>query len=60
MDLEGAERVKARIQKTTLKDVTEFIEQIYMPQEYLILIKLNMDKIKILKLEVNVHSICYM
>ncbi|CAL1677654.1 unnamed protein product [Lasius platythorax] len=59
IDLEGAERVKARIQKTTLKDVTEFIEQVYTRGDYLITIKLNMNKIKLLKLEVNVHSICY-
>ncbi|XP_072757329.1 DNA-directed RNA polymerase III subunit RPC1-like [Anoplolepis gracilipes] len=58
-DLEGAERVKARIQKTTLKDVAEYIEQVYTREENYLRIKLNMDKIKLLKLEVNVNSICY-
>ncbi|XP_050462135.1 DNA-directed RNA polymerase III subunit RPC1 [Cataglyphis hispanica] len=57
-DLEGAERVKARIQKTTLKDITEYIEQEYTHTDYFLMIKLNMDKIKLLKLEVNVNSIC--
>lgn len=59
-DLEGAERVKARIQKTTLKDITEYIEQVYANTDYFLIIKLNMDKIKLLKLEVNVNSICNM
>ncbi|XP_029660797.1 DNA-directed RNA polymerase III subunit RPC1 isoform X2 [Formica exsecta] len=57
-DLEGAERVKARIQKTTLKDITEYIDQVYTRTDFFLMIRLNMDKIKLLKLEVNVNSIC--
>ncbi|XP_019885205.1 DNA-directed RNA polymerase III subunit RPC1 isoform X2 [Camponotus floridanus] len=58
-DFEGAERVKARIQKTTLKEIVDCIEQVYTRGDYFLKIKLNMEKIKLLKLEVNVNSICY-
>lgn len=60
MNLEGAERVKARIQKTTLKDIVKHIKQLYTRDDYFFEIKLNIEKIKLLKLEVNVNSICYM
>lgn len=51
--------MKARIQKTTLKDIAEYIEQVYKREEYFLKIKLNLNKIKLLKLEVSVNSICY-
>lgn len=52
--------MKARIQKTTLKDITEYIDQVYTRTDFFLMIRLNMDKIKLLKLEVNVNSICNM
>lgn len=51
--------MKARIEKTTLGDVAEYIEEIYLPDDHFLVIKLDVDRIKLLKLEVDVHSICY-
>lgn len=56
-DPEFAKRVKARIEKTTLGNVAEYIEEVYLPNEHFLVIKLDCEKIKILKLEVNIWSI---
>ncbi|XP_017880116.1 DNA-directed RNA polymerase III subunit RPC1 isoform X1 [Ceratina calcarata] len=58
-DPEFARRVKGRIEKTTLGEVTEYIEEVYLPDDCFLLIKLDVDRIKLLKLEVDVNSICY-
>merc|ERR1712130_542456 len=58
-DAEEARKVKGRIEKTTLGEVSEYIEEVMLPDEVFILIKLHMDRIKLLKLEVNVESIRY-
>lgn len=39
-DAEFARRVKGRIEKTTLGEVSEYIEEIYKPDDCLLLIKL--------------------
>lgn len=59
MDPEYARRVKGRIEKTTLGEVTEYIEEVYLPDDCFLLIKLDIDRIKLLKLEVDVNSIRY-
>lgn len=59
MDPEYARRVKGRIEKTTLGQVTEYIEEVYLPDDCFLLIKLDIDRIKLLKLEVDVNSIRY-
>jgi len=46
--------VKARIEKTTLGDVIEYIEEIYSCNDHFLVIKLDIDKIKLLKLKVDV------
>ncbi|KAK0182168.1 hypothetical protein PV327_000331 [Microctonus hyperodae] len=58
-DAEFARRVKGRIEKTTLGEVTEYIEEVYLPDDCFLLIKLDTDRIKLLKLEVDIHSIRY-
>ncbi|XP_015123305.1 DNA-directed RNA polymerase III subunit RPC1 [Diachasma alloeum] len=58
-DAEFARRVKGRIEKTTLGEVTEYIEEVYLPDDCFLLIKLDIDRIKLLKLEVDANSIRY-
>jgi DNA-directed RNA polymerase III subunit RPC1 len=56
---EFARRVKSRIEKTTLGEITEYIEEIYLPDDCFLLLKIDIDRIKLLKLEVDVNSIRY-
>ncbi|XP_058788636.1 DNA-directed RNA polymerase III subunit RPC1 [Phymastichus coffea] len=58
-DPEYARRVKSRIEKTTLGEITEYIEQLYLPDDCFLLLKIDVDRIKLLKLEVDVQSIRY-
>ncbi|KAK6169039.1 hypothetical protein SNE40_020167 [Patella caerulea] len=61
-DAEFARVVKGRIEKTTLGEVSEYIEEVYIADDCFILVRLDLDRIKLLKLEVNAdtikHSIC--
>ncbi|KAK2152800.1 hypothetical protein LSH36_317g01042 [Paralvinella palmiformis] len=56
-DPEFARIVKGRIEKTLLGEVSEYIEEVFLPDDCFLLIKLDMDRIKLLKLEVSVDSI---
>lgn len=56
---EVAMRVKGRIEKTILRDVIEYIDEICLRDDNFLLIKLNLDLIKSLKLEVGANSIHY-
>lgn len=56
-DADFARVVKGRIEKTTLGEVTEYFEEVYLPDDCFILIKLDLERIRLLKLEVNVDSI---
>ncbi|XP_018403555.1 PREDICTED: DNA-directed RNA polymerase III subunit RPC1 [Cyphomyrmex costatus] len=58
-DSEFAEQVKARMEKTTLGDISEYIEEIYLPDDHFLIIKLDIERIKTLKLEIDVNSISY-
>merc|ERR1719433_541633 len=58
-DPEYARRVKGRIEKTTLGEVTEYLEEVFLPDDCFLLIKLDVERIKLLKLEVNAESIRY-
>lgn len=58
-DPEFARRVKGRIEKTTLGEVSEYIEEVYLPDDCFLLIKLDTDRINLLKLEVDAESIRY-
>merc|ERR1719219_2100586 len=58
-DPEYARCVKGRIEKTTLGEVTEYLEEVSLPDDCFLLIKLDVERIKLLKLEVNAESIRY-
>ncbi|OXU26333.1 hypothetical protein TSAR_003123 [Trichomalopsis sarcophagae] len=58
-DPEFARRVKGRIEKTTLGEITEYIEEVYLPDDCFLLLKIDIDRVKLLKLEVDVNSIRY-
>ena len=52
-------RVKGRIEKTTLGEVSEYFEEVFLPDDCFLLVKLDVDRIKLLKLEVTAESIRY-
>ncbi|XP_008558065.1 DNA-directed RNA polymerase III subunit RPC1 [Microplitis demolitor] len=54
-----ARRVKGRIEKTTLGEVTEYFEEVILPDECFLLIRLAIERIKLLMLEVDANSIYY-
>ncbi|XP_074647199.1 DNA-directed RNA polymerase III subunit RPC1-like [Tubulanus polymorphus] len=56
-DPEFARRVKGRIEKTTLGEVCEYMEEVFLPDSCFMLMKLDLDRIKLLKLEVDISSI---
>ncbi|GAB6022152.1 DNA-directed RNA polymerase III subunit RPC1 [Chamberlinius hualienensis] len=56
-DSEFARVVKGRIEKTLLGEVCSFMETVVMPDDCLILIRLDMKRIALLKLEVNVYTV---
>jgi len=58
-DPEFARRVKGRIEKTTLGEVSEYIEEVLLPDECFLLIRLHTERIRLLKLEVSAESIRY-
>ena len=57
LDAEYARRVKGRIEKTTLGEVSEYLEEVFLPDDCFLLIKLDVERIKLLKLEVSAGSI---
>ncbi|KAF6020050.1 POLR3A [Bugula neritina] len=57
-DQEFARIVKGRIEQTTLGEVSEYIEEVYLPDDCFLLVKLDLDRIALLKLEVDINSIC--
>ena len=59
IDPEFARKVKGRIEKTTLGEISEYIEEVMLPDDVFILIKLHMDRIRLLKLEVSAETIRY-
>ncbi|CAN7998226.1 unnamed protein product, partial [Ixodes hexagonus] len=58
-DAEYARRVKGRIEKTMLGEVSEYLEEVFLPDECFVLIKLDLDRIRLLQLEVNADTVCY-
>lgn len=57
--MEYARKVKARVEKTTLGEISSYIEEVYKPTDCFILIKLDLDRIRVLGLEVNAETIQY-
>lgn len=58
-DPEFSRRVKGRIERTTLGEITTYIEDVYTKHDAFLLIQLNYERIKLLQLEVNANSIRY-
>lgn len=56
---EFARRVKGRIERTTLGEITTYIDDVYTKSECFLLIQLNYERINLLQLEVNAQSIRY-
>ncbi|XP_068736318.1 DNA-directed RNA polymerase III subunit RPC1-like isoform X2 [Montipora capricornis] len=54
-DADEARGVKGRIEKTSLGEVSEYIEEVFLPDSCFILVKLAMDRIKLLKGHKNVN-----
>lgn len=48
-DSEFARLVKSRIEKTYLREVTQFIEEVFFRDECCLIMKLDLDRIKLLK-----------
>jgi DNA-directed RNA polymerase III subunit RPC1 len=56
-DQDFARKVKGRIEKTYLGQVSQYIEEVYESDDCYILIKLDLDRIRLLKLEITPMSI---
>ncbi|CAF1214927.1 unnamed protein product [Adineta steineri] len=56
-DQDFARKVKGRIEKTYLGQVSQYIEEVYESDSCYILIKLDLERIRLLKLEINAMSI---
>lgn len=48
-DAEFARLVKSRIEKTYLREITQYIEEVFMKNECCIIIKLDLERIRLLK-----------
>lgn len=51
--------MKGRVEKTLLGEVCEYLEEVFLPDDCFLLLKLAMDRIRLLKLEVDAYSIKY-
>lgn len=58
-DMEFARKVKGRIEKTTLGEISSYIEEVYRPEGCFLLVKLDMPRIKVLGLEVSIATIMF-
>lgn len=56
-DEEFARRVKARIEKTVLGEVSEYLEEVLLRRECFVLVKLDLDRIRLLKLNVTAETV---
>ncbi|KAJ8919935.1 hypothetical protein NQ315_006464 [Exocentrus adspersus] len=54
-----ARRVKGRIERTTLGEISTFIDEIYARNDAFLLVQLDRERIELLKLEVDVESVRY-
>jgi DNA-directed RNA polymerase III subunit RPC1 len=50
-DQEFGRVVKGRIEKTTLGEVSEYMEEVFLPDDCFILVKLDLERIKLLKVD---------
>ncbi|XP_075466474.1 DNA-directed RNA polymerase III subunit RPC1 isoform X1 [Ascaphus truei] len=54
-----ARLVKGRIEKTLLGEISEYIEEVFLPDDCFLLVKLSMERIRLLRLEVNAETVRY-
>lgn len=57
--IEFARKVKARIEKTTLGEVTSFFEEVYKDDDCYLIVKIDLNRIRVLGLDVNIDTIRY-
>lgn len=58
-DADFARLVKGRIEKTLLGEISEYIEEVFLPDDCFILVKLSLERIRLLRLEVNAETVRY-
>ncbi|CAD5120480.1 DgyrCDS9046 [Dimorphilus gyrociliatus] len=56
-DADYARLVKGRIEQTKLGEICEYLEEVYLPDDVFLLIKLASKRIKVLRLETDAHGI---
>lgn len=56
-DSEFARLVKSRIEKTYLREIAKYIQEVFMRDECCIIVEIDLERIRLLKLELNVHFI---
>ncbi|XP_037611285.1 DNA-directed RNA polymerase III subunit RPC1 isoform X2 [Sebastes umbrosus] len=58
-DADFGRLVKGRIEKTLLGEISEYIEEVFLPDDCFILVKLSLERIRLLRLEVNAETVRY-
>uniref|UniRef100_A0A8B9HLT1 DNA-directed RNA polymerase subunit n=1 Tax=Astyanax mexicanus TaxID=7994 RepID=A0A8B9HLT1_ASTMX len=58
-DADFARLVKGRIEKTLLGEISEYIDEVFLPDDCFILVKLSLERIRLLRLEVNAETVRY-
>ncbi|KAF3853699.1 hypothetical protein F7725_014387 [Dissostichus mawsoni] len=58
-DADFARLVKGRIEKTLLGEISEYIEEVFLPDDCFSLVKLSLERIRLLRLEVNAETVRY-
>lgn len=53
----SARIVKARVEKTTLGDIAEFIEEVYLPDQCYLGVRIDLNAVRLLQLEVTLNQI---
>ncbi|XP_077970587.1 DNA-directed RNA polymerase III subunit RPC1-like [Styela clava] len=58
-DSDFARKIKGRIERTTLGEISEYFEEVYQTDDCFLIIKLSMTRVRLLKLEVNADTVRY-
>ncbi|XP_077310097.1 DNA-directed RNA polymerase III subunit RPC1 isoform X1 [Lithobates pipiens] len=58
-DSDFARLVKGRIEKTLLGEISEYMEEVFLPDDCFLLVKLSLERIRLLRLEVNAETVRY-
>uniref|UniRef100_H2ZH13 DNA-directed RNA polymerase subunit n=1 Tax=Ciona savignyi TaxID=51511 RepID=H2ZH13_CIOSA len=58
-DADIARIAKGRIEKTTLSEICSLMEEVYQPDDCYILIKIDLQRCRLLKIEVNADTVRY-